>query len=490
MKHGMTCTLMIAILVWAGQAHALSGDVSGVWSAGNTIVIDGDVTVPAGETLTIEAGTQILFNGWYAFTVNGLLEATGTETDMIVFTRADDTDDTKWAGIRFDGADDTAFMEYCRVEYVHREVYGINTRGGGIWIDDCSPAIRYCILTQNYSRNENRNGCGGGICLSSDSNSVLEFNIITGNEADSGGGIFVGSGCNAVIRNNRITGNESYSSGGGIYVAAWSYADISHNTIRENQAFGWAGGGGITVWNAYCREDGCTRIYNNFITGNTAASWGGGIYSRYSESMIYNNTLTDNTADTGGGIHVLNQGNMVPPIFNCVVWGNDAADGPQVYFYMDTTEADISYCNIEGGFDGSSNDIGNIDADPVFADADNGNYRLAGGSACIDAGDNDATPLPDTDYDGDHRLADDPDTPDTGSGTAPIVDMGADEFLAGACPADLDLDGDADEADLEILSLNFGGTVCLGGCQGDETDDGDVDGLDLAAFAIAYLTCQ
>ncbi len=487
MKHVKALMIICAIFLWAGKVYALSGDVSGVWSSGSRITIDGDVTVPAGETLTIEPGTEIVFNGWYAFTVYGLLEAMGTETDMIVFTRADDTDETKWAGIRFDGADDASILEYCRIEYVHRAVYGMNTRGGGVWIDNCSPTVRYCILTHNYSRNENRNGCGGGICLSSASNSVIEFNTITGNRADSGGGIFVGSNCNAVIRNNRIVGNESYSSGAGIYVAAWGYAEIYDNTIRDNQAYGWAGGGGITVWNAYCRDDGCTRIFNNFILDNTASSWGGGIYSRYNESMIYNNTLVGNSAGSGGGIHVLNQGNMTPTIFNCIVRNNDAAEGPQIHFYFDYTGADISYCNIEGGF-GSG--IGNIDSDPAFSDESNGNYRLAGASACIDAGDNDATPLPDTDYDGDVRKTDDPDTPDTGNGTSPIVDMGADEYHADTCPADLDRDGDADDADCQILAEDFGEDVCLGGCPADETDDADVDGLDLAAFALAYLTCE
>jgi len=139
MKHVKALMIVCAIFLWAGKVYALSGDVSGVWSSGSRITIDGDVTVPAGQTLTIEPGTEIVFNGWYTFTV-----------------------------------------------------YGMNTRGGGVWIDNCSPTVRYCIMTHNYSRNENRNGCGGGICLSSASNSVIEFNTISGNWADSGGGIFKG----------------------------------------------------------------------------------------------------------------------------------------------------------------------------------------------------------------------------------------------------------------------------------------------------------
>ena len=59
-----------------------------------------------------------------------------------------------------------------------------------------------------------------------------------------------------------------------------------------------------------------------------------------------------------------------------------------------------------------------------------GDYHLLANSPCIDAGDNDAVPADiTTDIDGLLRFFDDPDTdPDTGNGTAPIVDMGAYEY--------------------------------------------------------------
>lgn len=40
------------------------------------------------------------------------------------------------------------------------------------------------------------------------------------------------------------------------------------------------------------------------------------------------------------------------------------------------------YSDIQGGWSG----IGNINADPLFVDTANGDYRLQGGSPCIDAG--------------------------------------------------------------------------------------------------------
>jgi hypothetical protein len=55
-------------------------------------------------------------------------------------------------------------------------------------------------------------------------------------------------------------------------------------------------------------------------------------------------------------------------------------------------------------------------------------YHLTISSPCIDAGDNDAPELPDENFEGDPRKVDVPCVPDTGNGTPPIVDMGADEY--------------------------------------------------------------
>jgi hypothetical protein len=89
-------------------------------------------------------------------------------------------------------------------------------------------------------------------------------------------------------------------------------------------------------------------------------------------------------------------------------------------------EIQATYCNVEGGWEGE----GNIDADPLFVDPDNDDYRLAAGSPGIDAGDNTAVPLEiTTDLDGNPRFHDDLGSPDTGIVDArPPVDMGAYEF--------------------------------------------------------------
>ena len=74
----------------------------------------------------------------------------------------------------------------------------------------------------------------------------------------------------------------------------------------------------------------------------------------------------------------------------------------------------VSYCDIRGGEAGilveTGNILnwgdGNIDAEPLFADSGNGNYRLSADSPCVDAGDNDSVPADVCDLDGNARIYD------------------------------------------------------------------------------------
>jgi hypothetical protein len=110
-----------------------------------------------------------------------------------------------------------------------------------------------------------------------------------------------------------------------------------------------------------------------------------------------------------------------PLVTNCILWGNKAPNGSQIKNDW-TSSATVSYSDVKGGWPGT----GNINADPLFVDADNDDLHLLPASPCIDAGDNTAVPAGvTTDLDGNPRFVDQPEVPDTGNGAAPIVDMGA-----------------------------------------------------------------
>jgi hypothetical protein len=204
---------------------------------------------------------------------------------------------------------------------------------------------------------------------------MIVRNVVSENRVNilGGGGGICCSG-SPQIMDNIITGNSAVM-GGGIICVGWCYPVLTNNIIQHNIAL-YAGGG------IYGIKNGIIWITNNIIYGNRAANRGGGIGMQGAELIVTNSIVRNNSAG--------------------VKWAQiDKSGHPQV-----------TYCNVMGGFSGP----GNIDADPMFVDPEQGDFHILYSSPCRDAGYNDAAALPDFDFEGDPRIAD---------GT---VDMGVDEF--------------------------------------------------------------
>ena len=104
------------------------GEVCGEWSIeGSPYLIEGEITIPDGETLNITAGVLVEFQGHYKLNVQGRLIAEGTENNMITFTINDNTgfnnintSDGGWHGIRFNNtptSNDSSRIVYCNIKY-------------------------------------------------------------------------------------------------------------------------------------------------------------------------------------------------------------------------------------------------------------------------------------------------------------------------------------------------------------------------------------
>jgi len=118
--------------------------------------------------------------------------------------------------------------------------------------------------------------------------------------------------------------------------------------------------------------------------------------------------------------------------YNNVLWGNTLGQFKDIWIDNDGNDNFIS-SNVNlynNDFDQSASgtyikipfpiDASNLDKeDPLFVDPINDDYHLQADSPCIDAGDNRAPELPDTDKDGNPRIVNG------------IVDMGAYEYESG-----------------------------------------------------------
>ena len=199
--------------------------------------------------------------------------------------------------------------------------------------------------------------------------SALSNFTITGGNAYDGGGIYCSSSA-PTIKDNIITGNVSDTYGGGIS-CNYSSPIIMNNTITSNSAIY---GGGIS-FDRYTSS----VIKGNNIHGNSAEEGGGIGCFTFSSPTITNNTIAGNSASTnGGGIYCYYISS--PSVTNTIIWDNTAPTDPNISVYF--SDPFFNYSDIEGGWEGD----GNIDADPLFCDPENGDLTVQSDSPVLGAG--------------------------------------------------------------------------------------------------------
>ncbi len=353
-----------------------------------------------------------------------------------------------------------------------------NTAAGYSGAIDCysdtTLSLTDCTVATNHA------GIGGGAAtISANADATVINSQFTGNTADgAGGGAFAMFGGSALTMETSAIRGNSGRWGGGI-AAADSTVTVRRTAIETNQATQYSGGG-IDLYNT------ATTLTNCAVRANTAADGGAGISVGQSSSLTATNcTIYANAAvNSGGGIGMYQATLMLN---NSILYANTAASAAlidkQLTVFSGTRTVNRS-C-VQGLVDqlGGS---GNIGGNPVLVASGSGNLSLAPASPCIDAGSNPLVPAGTTlDLAGRPRFRDNPGTPDTGVGPAPVVDMGAYEFVpAPPCPADLTSDGVVNTADLVAFLGRFGQPVTPGSPaeQADFNRDGFVNTADLVYF--------
>lgn len=278
--------------------------------------------------------------------------------------------------------------------------------GGGMYIFYGSPALANVVFKDNVAA-----AYGGGIGNTYGSPAMSHI-IFSNNVANIGGGMHTYYGA-ATLTDVTFSGNVGQAGGGGMYNYASSLALLDVVFSRNTSPYD---GGGIQNYN-----NSNATLINVIFSGNDGRK-GGGIYNHYSSPTLINVSFSGNTANvSGGGMHSYYYSN--PTVTNAILWENSAPDGQEISCEVSSTPS-IAYSNIRacGGSGAWNSDCGsdgggNIDADPRFIDAANGNLRLGFGSPAIDTGA--STGCPATDLDGNPR-------PNDGNGDEIVIcDMGA-----------------------------------------------------------------
>jgi hypothetical protein len=394
--------------------------------------------------------------------------------------------------------------------------------GGAVLISDDSlspgcPTFESCVFRNNTA------GVGGAVSASPNATFIAcDFRH---NTAESGGAVW---GVRLTFIACDFVANSASTGGGAVTVHyGWSsFVDCRFigNWTAGPWAYG-AGGGAVEVSSSVDATCFCARasFERCDFRDNAALSSGGGAVAVYWNAQVdlVDCLLVDNAADQGGAIWVGGPGRKKAVVVNSALVGNEAATGGAIWASVagnhpgeadlhnsilrgnspdqivgDGFFVDVSHSNVQGGWAGE----GNIDSDPLFADPDNGDFRLLSGSPCIDAGSNVAVPPESThDLDGNPRIVDgDLDGIATvdGDGTADVHDLVAVilDWGTDGSSHNGDVDGSSvvDADDLVAVILGWGCTDCnLNGLRDDDEiaaglsadcdDNGVPDDCDVAA---------
>jgi parallel beta-helix repeat protein len=241
-------------------------------------------------------------------------------------------------------------------------------------------------------------GAGSGVLLYDTSGAV------TGNEVFASGGDGIssvsadglGTGFPATIRGNSVHDNL------GRGITCSTAFTIAGNTVRANGRSGiYVNGTGLVAGNSITAQKkpsyyeasginvagGDVTLANNLVAGCTGSGSGVAL-SLTGNVRAVNNTIVNNASDTPGQGVISGSSGSFAFTNNIVTFnsGGFQAGSEQAAFSFQSND---SWANGTSAYVGITDPVGgngNISADPLFADAGAGDFRLSTGSPCIDAG--------------------------------------------------------------------------------------------------------
>ena len=282
--------ILLGFFFLSSKTHATelaAGNVAGIWTVENSpYIVNGDIRVAEGESLSIEAGVEVKFNGGYKLSILGNFNAIGNEDNPVTFTS--NTGNNIWRGVRLDSlaaSSDSARFVHCHIQKMYQQ---------GIFILKDRVRFDHCTISDNQ-------GLYIGSVYVALSNPVITNcrfeNNNTGSQSE-GGAMYIWD-ASPRIENNVFINNSATYSGGAISIYRGNVAtqpQIINNRFENNHA---ASGGAIVI------HSNCVPLMEgNVFIGNTASYDGGAIWAGYvlaGEIQFINNTFTNNEANSDGG---------------------------------------------------------------------------------------------------------------------------------------------------------------------------------------------
>jgi parallel beta-helix repeat protein len=415
------------VILWKSDSPVLTGNTIASNSAGGVSVLSasyGNGLTIQGNTFTGNAGNGIYLDNIDSDGGNDVVSGnTFDGNDRGLFAKSISTNlrisgntfhnntnnnpcyqyDVKGGGIRLESANAEVLNNTFTDNYA--------CYGGGLSVGNADWAY---VLVRGNRFMTNRGGDGGAIHMESSGWTVtdLQYNVISGNQAQyGGGGVAIGVGVTTTIQSNLLTGNHA-NLGGGLYCGSCR-ATLEQNQITGNSA-GTKGGGLWFNWPAFLVPQTVSTLTNNLIADNSAPT-GSGVMIESSNLVMVHNTIANNLG--GAGVHV------VRDLPTSVVLTNTIVASHTVGIRLVSGSASLQGTLWGGGAWANGSDwVGAVGTgtvnrwgDPLFLAPGSGDYHITAGSPARDQA---VATSVDRDIDGEMRPH-----PDTH-----IPDIGADEY--------------------------------------------------------------
>ena len=244
--------------------------------------------------------------------------------------------------------------------------------GGGV------KAVGNSIHIINNTIRDNFSGRGGGLSTYGSWDYVVEGNLIENNIAYGyhGGGIYTngkGRFSNNVVRGNRVDDGLGYGWGGGIVTLNYGEGEIHFDNNIWTNNYSPGPGAGVFI-----DEQTAAFFKNELIFNNTSSDVRTGAELYVDESWTHFPSVVAISNSTIFGSGVLVQDSTVT-IKNSIVWDPDTSSDQDENPFNNNFRLnlagtlDISYSLFQ---DPTPGGVGNLTADPLFVDTDNGDFHL------------------------------------------------------------------------------------------------------------------
>jgi hypothetical protein len=286
----------------------------------------------------------------------------------------------------------------CRFDHNRSEL-----AGGAVYCER-QPLFLRCVFERNVAPDGGAAYCKGGAATPLPEFAECEFR--ENRAADRGGAVYLWFSRSS-FDFCRFVGNEADNRGGGAASEEWSNPTITECSFQENRAthggafVSYARGGASISRSSFSRnlaiDVGGAVVLNDWSTaaidsclfeGNEGARGGAIAFFNGTDPDFRACTIAENRAVSGGCVYVA--GGTAPTIDRTILFGS--TEGAAAFCEPNGSLA-LACCDVFGNAGGDWVGCiadqfgvdGNFSADPLFCDAENGDFTLDAASPCLNA---------------------------------------------------------------------------------------------------------